>query len=186
MDSWKDQLIRFYLERKALAVGKFELAGGGTSDFYIDGRLVTTYPPALRLVASAMSSVIKERKLLPPGANLVAPVLSGIPVATALGLELDIPFIMDRGKAKGHGHGKRFEGVFSESEHCLIVDDLITVGSSIVQTVGGLQELGKKVTDAVVIVDREEGGRENLLRYGIALHSLLMRTDLTTAWENRT
>ncbi len=185
MDPWKDQLIEFYLERDAVAVGEFTLTSGRTSNLYIDGRLVTTYPPALRLIASAMASLIKERGLLPEGANLVAPVLSGIPVATALSLELNAPFIMDRGKAKGHGHGKRFEGAFTDSQHCLIVDDLITVGSSIAQTVEALQELGRRATDAVVVVDREEGGRESLAELGIRLHCLVTKNDLMTAWKKR-
>jgi orotate phosphoribosyltransferase len=178
MNNWKRTLIDCYLKRNALATGSFILTGGGTSDFYVDGRLVTTYPPGLRAITEAMVEVIGQNKLLLPNANLVAPVLSGIPIITALALKLDIPFLMDRGSPKKHGHSKRFEGSFTNSQHCLIIDDLITVGTTIVQTIEGLREIGKAVSDVLVVVDREEGGRQILEEQGVILHSLLTKSEL--------
>jgi orotate phosphoribosyltransferase len=184
MSNWKQVLINCYLSRHALASGEFKLTGGGTSDFYIDGRLVTTYPPGLRAITQAMCELIELKKLLPPHTNLIAPVLSGIPIVTALALELQIPFMMDRGAPKKHGHSKRFEGVFTSSEKCLIIDDLITVGTTIMQTIDGLRSIGKSISDVIVVVDREEGGKEALSERDVMLHSVLTKSELMQSLED--
>ncbi|MEA2124367.1 MAG: orotate phosphoribosyltransferase, partial [Solirubrobacteraceae bacterium] len=131
----KDALAAYYIRRGAFLTGHFELTGGGTSDFYIDGRLIATFPPALRLIAAMHAALIAEHDLLPEGATLVGPALGAVPIVTALGLELDRPFVIDRGKAKGHGTGKRFEGSFESGPRCLIIEDLVTVGSTLLDTV---------------------------------------------------
>lgn len=178
---WKNKLLQFYVNRGALAIGEFNLAGGGTSDFYIDGRLITTYPPALRAIVTGMSSLIKGKHLFPRGASLVAPVVSGIPIAVALSLAMKLPFVMDRGAPKSHGHGKRFEGTFRNSPDCLIVDDLITVGSTVAKSIAGLRAEGKRVSSVIVVVDREEGGRESLAGLGVTLYSLVTKKELIAA-----
>ena len=67
----KDELAQYYIRRGAFLTGHFELTGGGTSDFYIDGRLIATYPPALRLIAREHARLIAEHDLLPEDATLV-------------------------------------------------------------------------------------------------------------------
>jgi orotate phosphoribosyltransferase len=173
----RDQIASHYILSGAVSFGSFELAGGGWSDIYIDGRLVTTKVAALRTIAKAMAGLILERRLLGPQDSLVAPVVSGVPVAVAVGLELEIDYVMDRGRAKAHGSGRRFEGDFKDGK-CLVVDDLITVGSTILSTAEALHAVGKTVTDVIVIVDRQEGGAEELKRHGITLHSLLTKDEL--------
>ncbi len=181
MTTLRDAIVGHYLRREALATGTFTLAGGGTSDFYIDGRRVTTDPAALRDIALGMVEVIRDGKLAPPGTTVVAPVVSGIPIAVALALQSGVPFVMDRGAPKGHGHGRRFEGVFEAGDRCLLVDDLVTVGSTIVKSVEGLRAEGRQVSDVVVVVDRQEGAEETLASLGVRLHSLVTKADLTAA-----
>ena len=186
MKHWKEEVIGFYIARNALATGEFKLAGGGTSDFYIDGRVVTTFPAALRSIARAFRSIIEENDLLPGDTNLVVPGgISGIPIGTALAIELDRPFVIDRGVQKVHGLGKRFEGRFTDDPRCLLVDDLVTVGSTIIKTVLALREEGYRVSDAVVVVDREEGGREELAKLGVSLYSLVTKADLRRAIDGQ-
>ena len=178
----KDELADSYIRRGAFLMdGPYQLTGGGTSDFYIDGRLIATYPPALRLIARMHRELIAEHHLLPEDGSLVGPALGAVPIVTALGLELDRPFVIDRGKAKGHGRGRRFEGSFSAGPKCLVVEDLVTVGSTLVNTVETLREEGREVTDALVTVDREEGGPEKLAEIGVRVHALLTQTDLRAA-----
>jgi orotate phosphoribosyltransferase len=172
------ELARMYIDRQAFLTGHFELTGGGTSDFYIDGRLIATYPPALRLIAKTYAAMIAEHDLLGPDDTLVGPALGAVPIVTALGLELDRPFVIDRGKAKGHGRGRRFEGTFSSGKRCLVIEDLITVGSTLQDTVRALREDGYEVDTALVTVDREEGGPEALAAMGVTVRSLLTQTDL--------
>jgi orotate phosphoribosyltransferase len=183
VSDWKSTLVDCYMKRQGVASGQFTMTGGGTTDFYIDGRRVTTYPPGLRAVTAGMVEMIRAHALFPTGANLVAPVLSGIPVATALSLELNVPFIMDRGQQKKHGLGQRFEGLFTDSRMCLVVDDLITVGTTVTQTIVGLREVGKEVHDVLVVVDREEGASEVLASLGVKLHVLITQNDLKDAWK---
>jgi orotate phosphoribosyltransferase len=177
----KDELAAHYIRRGAFLTGHFELTGGGTSDFYIDGRLIATYPPALRLIARMHAELIAEHDLLPEGATLVGPALGAVPIATALALELDRPFVIDRGRPKGHGTGKRFEGTFESGPKCLIVEDLITVGSTMADTVRTLREDGREVDAALVTVDRQEGGPEALAELGVTVHALLTQADLRAA-----
>lgn len=177
-EAWKQPLLHVYAASGAAKTGTFKLSSGGTSDFYIDGRVVTTRPDGLRAIAAAMEAVIRERNLLPPGTNLIGPAVSGIPIAAALALALDVPYIIDRGAAKQHGMGKRFEGTFSDNPACLVVDDLLTTGGAVLKTTEGLREIGKTVAHAVIVVDREEGGRENLARAGVEAHTLINRTEL--------
>lgn len=182
-EDWKQRLLEMYVQRGALAVGKFALVGGGESDFYIDGRMVTTYPPALRLIAGRFREIAEERGLLGADDTLVAPALSGVPLVVALGLELDVPYVIDRGRAKAHGMGKRFEGGFRGSERCLVVDDLVTAGTTLLDTVAALRELGRTVDAAIVTVDREEGGVERLAEQGVEVHALITQRELREAWE---
>ncbi len=181
MPAMKDELAAYYIRRGAFLTGHFELTGGGTSDFYIDGRLIATHPPALRLIARMHRALIEEHALLPADGTLVGPALGAVPIVTALGLELDRPFVIDRGKAKGHGTGKRFEGTFSDGARCLIVEDLITVGSTLLDTVRALREQGREVTDALVTVDRQEGGPEAAAAEGVRVRALLTQADLRAA-----
>jgi orotate phosphoribosyltransferase len=177
----KDQLAAYYIRRGAFLTGTFQLTGGGTSDFYIDGRLIATYPPALRLIARMHAQLIEQHGLLPADATLVGPALGAVPIVTALGLELDRPFVIDRGRAKAHGRGRRFEGTFSDGPRCLVVEDLITVGSTLLDTVAALREQGREVDAALVTVDRQEGGPEAAAEAGVTVHSLLTQADLRAA-----
>lgn len=174
-------LANHYIDRKAIAHGTFTLASGAQSDFYIDGRLVTTYPPALSEIAKQMVSLINRRHLLRSDSTLVTPVLSGIPIVVALALTMDRHYLIDRGTPKNHGHGKRFEGEFESAGHCLVIDDLITAGGTIIHTIEGLRAEGKVVTDAVVVIDREEGGRAALEAINVRLHTLLTKSQLMDA-----
>jgi orotate phosphoribosyltransferase len=175
------ELARMYIDRQAFLTGHFELTGGGTSDFYIDGRLIATYPPALRLIAEMHAERIAADGLLPDGATLIGPALGAVPIVTALGMQLDRPFVIDRGKPKGHGTGKRFEGTFEDGPRCLIIEDLITVGSTMIETVRALREDGREVDTALVTVDRQEGGPEALAEVGVTVHALLTQADLRSA-----
>ena len=177
-DSWKQPLLQIYAASGAAKTGTFKLSSGGTSDFYIDGRVVTTRPDGLRAIVAAMQAVIRQRTLLDADTNLIGPAVSGIPIAAALSLALDVPYVIDRGAAKQHGMGKRFEGMFSDGAKALVVDDLITAGGTLVKTVEGLREVGKTVTHAVIVVDRQEGGPELLARHGVQVHALITRDEL--------
>ena len=78
--------------------------------------------------------------------------------------------IFKRKDVKKHGTSKMIEGVYNKNDKCLIVDDVITSGISIMETVESLREHGIKVSDALVLLDREQGGLQNVSAHGVKLH----------------
>ncbi|VEN58219.1 unnamed protein product [Callosobruchus maculatus] len=86
--------------------------------------------------------------------------------------------VMRRKEAKDYGTKKMIEGVFKTGDNCLIIEDVITSGSSILETVDDLTAEGIKCSEAVVLLNREQGGTEFLKQNGINVHSLLNLTDL--------
>lgn len=177
---WKSQLLQIYIDRNA--VGNFDRVGGGTTDIYIDGRMVTTHPRSLQIIADRMCQIIAEDNLLTDGTNIVAPVLGGVPLAVALGLRLNRPIVLDRGAPKAHGRGRRFEGAVREAQQCLMVDDLIWKGTTLKDSVVALRECEKTVEDAIVVVDRQEGGVELLRGIGVTVRTLITQDELRLAW----
>ena len=179
--NFKQELIETYIARGGVMLGNFTLTGGGTSTVYIDGRLVTTYPKSLNIIADQFAILISSMNDFATDLNIVVPPVSGISIAAVLSIKLDIPFIIDRGKIKKHGAGKRFEGVFSQNPRCVLVDDLITQGTTLINSVKALREMGKTVSNAIVVVDREEGGRERLESIGVNLTALITKNELVEA-----
>ena len=173
----KQRLSEFYWQRKAIEEGDFLLASGKRSHYYVDSRLVTTHPPALKLIAEIMSRGIASATA---GASfkLLAPVLSGVPVALAVGLVMGADLVFDRGTNKQHGKGKRFEGHLEKGNLLVLVDDLITAGTTLRATVQAVREEGARTDSAFVIVDRLEGGRDRLEPLGTRLFSLLTIQEL--------
>jgi orotate phosphoribosyltransferase len=182
VSNWKEELLRFYVERKALATGWFQLGSGGWSEIYIDGRMVTTHPPALRVIADGMMETVTRHRLLGPDDIIVAPVVSGVAIGVVLALQANIDLVLDRQKSKEHGMGKRFEGIdlakLPRPKRALIVDDLMTKGQTLLRTVEGVRDLGIQVDDVLVVVDREEGGDDVLREANVCLHRLLTKREM--------
>ena len=163
----------------AVRFGEFVLHSGRTSSIYLDLRLLASYPVALRQAAKAY------RRLLDGLAFdlLAATPLAGLPIGTAVSLEMDVPLIYPRGSAKSYGTGKLVEGRWEEGQTAVVIDDLITSGDSLLQGIESLEAAGLHVRDAVVLIDREEGGRETLQARGYRLHSAMTLSQLLSILE---
>lgn len=153
----------------AVQFGRFRLHSGKESRIYIDLRVLVSFPHALRQVTAAY-----RRTVEPLAFDLLAATpLAGLPLGTALCLEINTPLIYPRKTAKSYGTGKNIEGKWQIGQTALVIDDLVTSGDSILETIATLKAAGLRVKDAVVLIDREQGGRALLEQQGYHLHSVL-------------
>lgn len=173
MDENRKGLALRLFEIGAIKFGKFRLKlheenpAAPLSPIYIDLRIIRSFP-------DAMDSAIRVYKELSCGLkfDLYADVpTAATPVVAVLSHETRIPMISPRKSEKKHGTKSQIDGVFSEGQIVLLVDDLITMADSKLETISVLEENGLKVHDVVVLVDREQGGAQELIKQGYALHS---------------
>ncbi len=154
----------------AVKVGKFRLHSGRKSPIYLDLRLLASYPQVLQQVAAAYHALIEKEQLAFD--LLAAAPLAGLPIGTAIALMTNMPLIYPRKAAKSYGMGKSVEGAYEVGQTAVIVDDLITSGDSIISVAIPLKVAGMLVKDAVVLIDREQGGDAVLAESGYKLHSV--------------
>ena len=172
------ELAHILVRIGALRFGAFTLTSGKMSSYYIDLRVVPSFPDVFDRVCWMYEEMARKDVGLERFDRIACVPVAGIPFATCLSIRLRKPLVIVRKEAKAHGRGKRVEGVIKPGDRVLIVDDLITTGGSLRSTAKALRSEGGVVEDALVLIDRQEGGREALASDGITLHSLAAITEV--------
>ena len=165
------ELIDALRDAEAVKFGEFELSHGGTSEYYVDKYVFETDPVCLRQIADAFADRVGDAKL-------AGVALGAVPLVAATAVETDSPYVIVRKQKKEYGTGNQIEGDFDAGEEVVVLEDIATTGQSAIDAVEALREAGATVDRVIVVVDREEGARENLAEHDIELESLVTASDL--------
>ena len=149
--------------------GHFTLVSGQRSPIYLDLRLLVSEPAVLQQVAGAYLEILKTLRF----DRLAGIPYAALPIATAVSLQMGVPLIYPRKEVKEYGTQRGIEGHWEQGERVVVLDDLITSGGSKLRAIAPLEEAGLEVEDVVVLVDRGQGGREELAQRGYKLHAVL-------------
>jgi orotate phosphoribosyltransferase len=171
------ELIDALRAAEAVRFGEFELSHGGTSEYYVDKYVFETDPDCLERIARAFADRVRGVGDA-AGPKLAGVALGAVPLVAATAVETGLPYVIVRKQAKEYGTGNQIEGSLAAGEEVVVLEDIATTGQSAIDAVEALREAGATVERVIVVVDREEGARENLAEHDVELESLLTASEL--------
>lgn len=173
MKSKKEFFLEAY-KLKIIKFGKFTLKSGIESPFYVDLRPLASDSKMLKKLSNYLLDMLPLDDF-----DLICGVpYAALPMATAMSLESYIPLIIKRKESKSYGTKKLIEGVYKKGQNCLLVEDVITSGKSLLETIEEVENEGLKVVDIVIVLDRQQGGRKFLEQKGYRVHTLFTITEV--------
>lgn len=171
MDFVKEFAI-FLQKSTAIKFGNFKLSSGKESAYYVDLRIVPSFPFQFRKMIKNLQNIISESIGLDNFDCIASVPTSGLVIASALAIETVKPLVYIRQKPKDYGTGSLIEGKIEEGSKILLVDDVGTTGQSLINAIKALKDAKMTVKDAFVIVNRLEGAKEALASEGVKLHEV--------------
>ena len=162
----------FMFENKIIRFGDFTLASGKKSSYYVDLRLIPSYPHQFRKLVKELQNQIIDNIGLKNFDSIVSVPTGGLVFASALAIETVKPLIYVRSKPKEYGTSKSIEGRIWEGMKVLMIDDVATTGGSVLNGIKSLKQSKIKVEDAFVMVNRLEGAEDILKNEGVRMHSI--------------
>ena len=159
------QRLSEVLRDRSILKGRFKLASGRESDYYIDCRRTTLDPEGANLIGRCILSLLAREGLHPAAVGGLS--LGADPIAAAVAVlswqaGRPIPAFLVRKAAKEHGTGRRIEGWLPRGKEVLVVEDVVTTGGSTLEAIAAVEEEGARALAVVAVIDREEGGEEAL------------------------
>ncbi len=173
----QERLLARAVEKGALRFGDFVLSSGAHSRYYFDGRLLSLDPEGAHLLAQLLLPLVRQVEAQAVG----GPTMGADPIvgATVHWSHLQgtpVAGFLVRPEAKGHGMQRQVEGPLESGSRVVVVDDVCTTGASLVRAAEAAEGLRCQVALVVAVLDRREGGREDLLRRGYAFRCFLEAT----------
>ena len=170
----KQELIAALKACGAVRYKNFTLASGKKSKYYIDIKKASTDPKTLKIIARQAALRIKEMDV-----DTVAGVeLGGVPLATAVSLETELPLLIVRKSVKDYGTKSRFVGDLKPEDRLVMLEDVTTSGGSVRDAIEVVREAGASLKYVITVVDREEGAGEKLKEADVELVPLVSASDL--------
>jgi orotate phosphoribosyltransferase len=169
----KDKVANILFKIDAIKFGVFKLSSGKASPYYIDLRVIPSFPDAFREICDFYAEYITNQIGVKTFDRMAGVPLTGIIFASQVAYNLKKPFLYVRKGIRLHGRERRVEGLLVSGDRVLLIDDLVTTGLTLKKAAEAVRAEGGVVTDAVVFLDREEGGNQQLEKNGINLHVLL-------------
>lgn len=178
-------LVGWLYRLGCIRFGEFTMKSGQKSPIYVDLRRLISNPDVLDDVAITMIELMMGKDIR--FERIAGIPLGGLPIATVISLRIKVPMIYPRSEVKDHGTRQQIEGNYNSGENVLLIDDLITQGNSKIEAIEILEAAGLKVSDVLVLVDREQGGAADLASRGYKLHSVTtLRKILEVLREQKT
>ncbi len=175
MQKQVDDFCKALVKTGALKFGLFTLSGGKLGSYYLDLRVLPSFPDAFQ---TAIDLLAKKAKTI-EGIDKIAGIpTGGLPWASVLAFSMSKPLVYTRKEVKLHGRERKVEGVLASGDKVLLIDDVITSGKNLLAGLQSLRDEGGVVEDALVLVDREEGGRAHLEKSGVKLHSVVRISEI--------
>lgn len=157
--------------------GEFKLRSGLTSNEYFDKYRFEAQPHLLKAIAEGLKALVPKDTQVLAGLEM-----GGIPIATALAMATNLPVVFVRKKAKDYGTCRIAEGLESlKGMKVCIVEDVITTGGQVVLSTEDLRKEGAQVSQVLCVINRQQGGEENLKKAGLNLTSLFTQEQLKSA-----
>ena len=172
----KDDELRRALKEHAYLEGDFLLRSGRRSRYYLDKYRFETRPDLLRALGERLAVEIRGHE--PEAVRIAGPELGAVALAAAASLESGLPFLIVRKDAKDYGTANRLEGAFEPGERICLVEDVVTSGGAALSAVQALRDAGLACSTAICVVDREEGGVDELAQHAVRLRSLFTASDV--------
>jgi len=142
------------------------------SSYYINLRLLIAHPKLMTGLTNLIKGVISSEKI--DFETICGVPYTELPISTMLAVDLDKPMVLRRKEPKSYGTKQLIEGKYKVGDRCIIVEDVISTGSSVLETADDVEKVGLVVKNVIVMVDREEGGLKRLTDRGFKVHCLLI------------
>ena len=169
MNQQIQQLIIDLFNQHMIKFGEFSLKSGKTSNVYADIRSAISHPQIFRQICEVVYGLVKPLKY-----DFICGVpYSALTFASGIAYAYSVPMLLKRKEVKEYGTKKIVEGDFTPGQTCLLIEDVVTTGSSLLETIKVLEDHGIKVKDICALVERNQGGAENLAIHGYNLHYVI-------------